>query len=314
MRNQKLLWGMIGSLLTAGLFLVAFLAKDLLDHSNEPSPSPYPSAGKSAVVAKVGDHEITLQVLYEHLYRRYGPELLRELMERNAIRQEADALGIRLTREEVDQELLRIQQGYDSEEIFYKTMQEQLGLSKEEIREDVYYRMLLERIATWGIEVTEEEVEEYIRNHPEEYEHYQQYKLQIIVNKTKEQAEKTIELYRAGRDFSSLAIERSIDDLTASEGGDMGWVEGGDPFVPPEILEAAKNLDIGSISQPIETADGYAVIKLLDRKDMTDSERKAVQDSVRKRLLLQKAPSMKDVLDSLLKKYNARVLEPSLSE
>lgn len=314
MRNQKLLWGMIGSLLTAGLIMVAFLAKDMLFHSGRPSPSPYPSAGKTAVVARVGDHEITLQVLHEHLYRRYGPELLRELMERNAIRLEAEALGIRLTREEVDQELLRIQQGYDSEELFYKTMKEQLGLSKEEIREDVYYRMLLERIATWGIEVTEEEVEEYIRNHPEEYDHYQQFKLQIIVNKTKEQAERTIELYRAGRDFSSLAVERSIDDLTAGEGGDMGWVEGSDPFVPPEILEAAKNLDIGSISQPIETADGYAVIKLVDRKDMTDSERKAVQDSVRKRLLLQKAPSMKDVLDSLLKKYNARVLEPSLSE
>ena len=73
------------------------------------------------------------------------------MLDRDAIQMEADELGFKLTRADIDDELKRMQQGYESEELFYKSMKEQVGMSELELRQDVNYKLLLERIATKDI-------------------------------------------------------------------------------------------------------------------------------------------------------------------
>ena len=81
------------------------------------------------------------------------------MLDRYAIQMEADELGFKLTRADIDDELKRMQQGYESEELFYKSMKEQVGMSEPELRQDVNYKLLLERIATKDIHVTDEEIQ-----------------------------------------------------------------------------------------------------------------------------------------------------------
>lgn len=67
-----------------------------------------------------------------------------------------------------------------------------------------------------------------------------------------------------GGDFAALAKEFSADPGSASEGGDLGWVEKG-KFVS-EFERAAFALQPGEISLPVETPFGYHIIKLIGKK------------------------------------------------
>ncbi|MDT2235530.1 hypothetical protein P7H25_17615 [Paenibacillus larvae] len=48
-------------------------------------------------------------------------------------------------------------------------MKEQLGMSRQEVKDDVYYKLLLEKVATKDIQVSDSEIQDYIQAHPEEY-------------------------------------------------------------------------------------------------------------------------------------------------
>jgi peptidyl-prolyl cis-trans isomerase SurA len=63
--------------------------------------------------------------------------------------------------------------------------------------------------------------------------------------------------------FEELAKVFS-QDLSASSGGDLGWIYPGDTV--PEFERAMNGLAIGQVSDPIETPFGYHLIKVLERK------------------------------------------------
>jgi len=68
---------------------------------------------------------------------------------------------------------------------------------------------------------------------------------------------------QAGEDFATLAKEYSQDQGSASEGGDLGWVE---PGVMVKTFEDAmyELTKDNPVSKPVETAFGWHVIKLLE--------------------------------------------------
>jgi foldase protein PrsA len=311
MRNIKLLWGLTACLsvavLVLGLLVFRYSSRE---PGKDGTVQPDPEAGR--IVARIGDREFKLGDLREQLVEKHGAELINQQLDREAMRLESEKLALKISRDEVDAELKRMQQGYDSEEQFYESMRSQVGMSKEELREDVYYKLLLERIATYNIKVSSQEVDAYIREHPEEFQGVSMLRIQQIINKTADQAKKTMELFRSGKDFAQLAKERSLDTPTASEGGDLGWVEDNDPFIPQEIMKAARSLKVGEIGGPIETAGGFAVILLKDKKDQSKGTPEQIRDKVTKLLALQKAPPMQDIIQSIRTKYKAEILDPAL--
>jgi peptidyl-prolyl cis-trans isomerase SurA len=70
--------------------------------------------------------------------------------------------------------------------------------------------------------------------------------------------------------FEELAKLYS-NDLSASKGGDLGWIYPGDTV--PEFERAMDQLKPGEVSQPIETPFGYHLIQVVERK--TDDASKA---------------------------------------
>lgn len=65
-----------------------------------------------------------------------------------------------------------------------------------------------------------------------------------------------------GEDFATVAEETSEDFGSSELGGDLGY-SAGDIF--PEAFEAAlAQLEVGGVSQPVETESGFHIIKLLD--------------------------------------------------
>lgn len=314
MRSVRLLWGAIGVLLACVLALTILLTDAKRSQLGSPLPSVPPDKGAAAerekVVARVGGATIRYGELMTRLADKYGAELLSQLIDREAIRQEAEALQVTVGRGEIESELARMRQGYESEDAFYKSMKEQLGLSRAELSEDVYYKLLLERLATRTVSVTDTEVQAYIKDHPEEFKSFVQYHLLKAEVKTKEEANQFIADLNKGFDFRVLAKERSLDTATAKSGGDLGLVEESDPFIPPFIIQAARTMKINEISKPIPVKNGYAVIQLLAKKETNKIIDAELKENVRNELALQKAVPLNELVRQIREKHKASVLVP----
>jgi len=93
----------------------------------------------------------------------------------------------------------------------------------------------------------------------------EQVRVRRIVLETEEEAEAVRERLEAGEDFITLAQELSIDEATEENGGDLGWMA----FDERDISFSAMafQLELGEISQVIETARGYEILKLEEKDE-----------------------------------------------
>ena len=90
-----------------------------------------------------------------------------------------------------------------------------------------------------------------------------------------------------GLNFSDAAKKFS-EDATASNGGELGWITGGDTV--PEFERKVKELKINEISSPLRTNLGWHILEVLERrvKDMTIESKRA---EVKNIILRQKTES-----------------------
>ena len=85
-----------------------------------------------------------------------------------------------------------------------------------------------------------------------------------ILVATEEEANAVIDRLEKGEDFGTIAAELSVDTSTGANGGDLGWFSKGQMVEPFET--AAYALEIGEISQPVQSDFGFHVIQLLGKE------------------------------------------------
>ncbi|MGD8429335.1 MAG: peptidylprolyl isomerase [Ectothiorhodospiraceae bacterium] len=87
-----------------------------------------------------------------------------------------------------------------------------------------------------------------------------------------------------GESFTELARSNSDDKGTASDGGDLGWV---DPQnMDPRFSQVMDSLQPGQISRPFKTRFGWHIVQVLDRRDQDtteDYQRNEVAKQIRQR-------------------------------
>lgn len=91
----------------------------------------------------------------------------------------------------------------------------------------------------------------------------------------------------AGADFAALARANSQDQAMAANGGDMGYLP--DVSLVPEVRQAADQLKPGEVSSPIQTAQGFHVIKLIDLRAAGRRPLAEVKEQIRAALRQQRA-------------------------
>ena len=161
-----------------------------------------------------------------------------------------------------------------------KKLEDELGMSMRKIRnrfrEQIEERALVEnlkskKLAT--ISVGKGEIEEFYKTMkdslPRVEESVNLSHILVSVSAGGDAREKALakikevqQKLEAGEPFEKLAQEYS-DDPSGSRGGDLGFIQRGDLVVPYE--EAAFALEIGQISDIVETEFGFHIIKLEDR-------------------------------------------------
>ncbi|BCG56638.1 peptidylprolyl isomerase [Paenibacillus sp. URB8-2] len=258
-------------------------------------------------IANVAGQSITQRQWQDELQKRHGDEVLLVMLNRIAVGAEAKKLGISISDQEVDRELKTAASGYGSEEQYYAQMESELGMSKEEVREETAYRLRLQAVATAGIVINDGEIDEYLQQNPDRFRPVKEIGLSIIKVSSYMEAERALDRLEAGEDFADLAKEISIDEDSRLHGGRVGMVEEDDPFWPQELLKTAAGLNPGDVAGPFQIEGGYAVIQTdkVTVPQMPDD--REIRDQVRKELALEQAPPLQQVEDGLRAKYGVAI-------
>ncbi|TAK13632.1 MAG: hypothetical protein EPO32_04340, partial [Anaerolineae bacterium] len=78
-------------------------------------------------------------------------------------------------------------------------------------------------------------------------------------------AQAVLERLAAGEDWAALALELSQDTGNATRGGDLGWFNR--ETMVAEFGDAAFALEVGEISEPVQTQFGFHIIQVLGHED-----------------------------------------------
>jgi foldase protein PrsA len=263
--------------------------------------------GEASDIASAGGRPVTDQEWMDELKKKHGDEVLLGMLNHIVVGKEAMALGITVTDEEIEQELKRGIYGYGSEEQYYDQMQSELGLSRQELREETAYRLTLQAVATAGITVSETEIDDYLVQNAERFTPMKQMQLSMIKLATYNGANQVMDRLEQGEDFAELAREVSTDEESRQHGGNIGTVEENDPFWPEELLKTAAGLEAGDIAGPLQIEGGYAVIRLEKLIDPEQPDQDEVRALIRQELALEQAAPLQQVESDLRAKYDTAI-------
>ncbi|WP_411334269.1 peptidyl-prolyl cis-trans isomerase [Metabacillus indicus] len=278
--NRKAVWLIIFGLVIINCFTLAyFLTKD--DSIAAIGPA---SNGSSESIASVGDKEITREQWMAELEDRFGRETLEEMINFTVVEELAEKHDIRIPDEELERELTMYKSMYNSLD------NEQLS-EDGELREQIRYSMLLEELLTKDVEIPEKELKAYYESNQDLYSIKDTYHLFHIVTKTEAEAKKVIEELEGGSSFEALAAEKSIDEFSANEGGDLGYVSSENDYLPAQYIEEAEMLKKDKWSKPIKSESGYSVILLKEKVNGVQYSFEEAKNQIRRQIALEQMES-----------------------
>ncbi|MBE0494603.1 MAG: peptidylprolyl isomerase, partial [Thiomicrospira sp.] len=247
------------------------------------------------IVAVVNDDIILLSELNEQTdqalaelrqrqIQRPDMNLLRErvldnMIMQNLQEQRAKQRGITVTDDEINAQLSQMADANNLtllqlREALNQQMPNGFSTIRQQISDQILIQKLREVEILSQIQVTEEEVENFIQRRQLQ-DGNEEFKLAHILitrpdsptpEQSREVEQKVKDIYQQlqdGVDFAQIAVRHS-EASQALNGGDLGWLNLDE--MPSFFTEAVVQLQIGQISQIIETSSGYHILKLNDKR------------------------------------------------
>ena len=266
------------------------------------------------VVAVVNDDIISRSELDARLERARGqlrqsgtapppPDALRrQVLERLILRrlqlQVARNSGMRVDDESLNRTILRIAEQNELTLREFRDAVERDGYDfarfREEIREDILIAEVRRRRVENQINISQRDIDDYLsmmesRGTEADRHRYRIGHILIAVpdgassdeiDEARVRAERVLEELRAGADFANMAVTHS-DGQKALEGGDLGWRLASD--LPTMLADAVLRLETGDVSEPVRSASGFHLVKLVDRQG---SQRQMVRQTLARHILI----------------------------
>jgi len=204
-------------------------------------------------------------------------QVLENLIARDLLYQESQKKGIKISEEEVNQQLIKLKAQFPNEAEFNNALN-RMDLTeasiKEKLERDLALKKLIEDEIAPKVTVSDSEIRAFYENNPATFKQPERVKASHILIKVdpqanasqKAEAQKKIDLVQAklqkGEDFGALAKEYS-EGPSGPQGGDLGYFARGQMVKPFE--DAAFAMKPGEVSGMVETRFGYHLIKVTDK-------------------------------------------------
>lgn len=127
--------------------------------------------------------------------------------------------------------------------------------------------------ALGGVDLSEASLRKYYDEHKAEF---SLNCVSHILVRSKAEADSALARLRGGEDFAAVAKAVSLDRGTVPKGGDLDCSPKG-AFVP-EFDQAASELEVGKLSDPVQTQYGFHILRVRERKETSFEES---QDQIR---------------------------------
>jgi len=173
---------------------------------------------------------------------------------------------------------------------------------KNQVRRGLGHQKLLTNKFPDRLKVTVEDANEYYQQNKKAYNVPEQVRASHILIKpdlsdpnsdpndakalAREKTEDLLKQIKEGADFAALAKTHSADPGSAVKGGDLNFFPRG-PMVAP-FEKVAFELEIGKVSDVVETKYGYHIIKVTDRKDAGVTAFEQVKENIMNMLTQQR--------------------------
>ena len=222
--------------------------------------------------------------------------ILENLIETEVLYQQSQKEGIKVDDQAVNEQIETIKKRFPDEAAYNKAL-EGMNVSEKEIRGQIQRGLAINKLLDTNIRqkitVTAEESNKFYNDNPNFFKQPEQVKASHILIKVapdaeeskKIQARKKIETIqkkvRQGEDFGLLAKANS-EGPTAQREGDLGYFSRGQMVKP--FGDAAFALNVGEVSEIVETQFGYHLIKVTDKKPARTIPYKEVQQKLEQHL------------------------------
>lgn len=256
-------------------------------------------SGESEVIITSDAGDVTKDELYEEMKTSIGEQAVQILMIEKVL-----AENFEVTDEEVNAEFENNKEELgDSFEQFLA----QNNQTEESYKKVIRLNLLQEKALTEGVEVTDEEIQaQYERQGTE-------LNARHILVPDEETANSIKEELDEGGDFAALAEENSTDTASAANGGSLDWF--GPGAMVPEFEEAAYDLEVDEISEPVASEFGYHIIQVLEKREVEDQPALEEQEEeIRSELALAQADqaTLLPKVAELMEEANIEIVDEDL--
>ncbi|MDD5131625.1 MAG: peptidylprolyl isomerase [bacterium] len=178
------------------------------------------------------------------------------------------------------------------------------------IVDQILLEEMIKRVRDSQLKPSEAEAKNYYDQHKSEFTGPERIKVAHILVKEKSQAEQALAQLKKGADFGQLAKELSIDSSSSKTGGEMEYFGKGE--MVPDFEKGAFALTTpGQLSEPIKTAFGYHIIKLIAKKAAGEKSFEEAKAEVER--VVEKS-KFDQWLESLKKKWHVKINYEKLKE
>lgn len=219
------------------------------------------------VAARVNGEAIPAAELRSELLKRFGPDVLRDLVHQRLILQEAAKRNVKADASQIEKRLKEMKAQPEVQAMLKSGQVEEADL-----RRNLTTMGPLDTLVKGQLTIEEEN--QFFKQHRSELESLT---VQQILLLDKAEAEKIHgEATRGGADFAALAKKYSLDSRTKSQGGLLGEVHRGE--LEPELAETLFAMKPGQVSEPIESEDGIHIFRVISSKTGLDELRPQIQE------------------------------------
>jgi len=219
-------------------------------------------------------------------------KILDQMIDEKVLIHEAKRKKIDVTRKEIQDGIEEIKKRFATEEEYNQELAKQ-GLSEEKFKEQVKEQLMVIKLIDQEVKAkvvspTDSDIGDFYKQHESEMVEPEQVRVRHILIKVDEKTDKTAALKRIREilneakkgktSFAELAKKYS-EDPSAVRGGDIGF------FVKGQMVrkfeDAAFALNVGQISDVVETEYGYHIIQCIEKKAAEKKSLEEIRDYLR---------------------------------
>lgn len=250
--------GVIAAVAVTGLLMQYVRSNSMKAASDPPAGTARvaTNAPKMEALAKVGQETITYDAVAEEAVKRYGREVLDDLIHRLIIQQACEKAKVTVTEQEISDEIARVAKRFNLDVAqWLQMLQAERNIQPLQYRQSVMYPMIaLKKLAGEEVDINEQELKQaFVRNYGPRV------KARMIMFDNQRRAQEGWDIVTKNpEDFEKLAGKLSIDPSSRALGGQIPPIA---KFTGNEELEkCAFKLKPDEISGVIEVMPSRFVI------------------------------------------------------